>query len=91
MPGWFSAEAMRASDARLLPQQFRLGGVGGQHLHSDGAVQPRVMSTKYNAHAAAAEFGFDSVAVGYEIAQHGWRQGQANCTRTVFRSKNGAM
>src|SRR6266851_3050789 len=41
------------------------------------AVQPRVMSTEYNAHAAAAEFGFNSVAVGYEIAQHGWRPGPA--------------
>ena len=33
------------------------------------------MSTEYNAHAAAAEFGFNSVAAGYEIAEHGCRQG----------------
>src|ERR1035441_7343761 len=40
------------------------------------------MGTEYNAHAAAAELSFNSVAVGYEIAQHGWRKGQDNCTRT---------
>jgi len=55
-----------------------VSGVRGQHLHSDGAVQPRIMGTEYDAHAAAAELSFNSVA----IAQHGWRKGQDNCTRT---------
>src|SRR5260370_30357145 len=41
-------------------------------------------STEYNAHAAAAEFGFNSVAVGYEIAQHGWRPGPAQLYTNRF-------
>ena len=61
----------------MLPQKVGLSGVRRQHLHRDGAVQPRVMGTEYNAHAAAAELSFNSVAVGYEIAHHEWRKGQA--------------
>jgi hypothetical protein len=48
------------------------------------------MSTEYNAHAAAAEFGFNSVAVGYEIAQHRWRPGPAQIVHEqVFSRRTG--
>jgi hypothetical protein len=36
------------------------------------------MGTEYNAHTATAELSFNSVAVGYEIAWHGWRKAKTS-------------